>query len=75
MACSRRASCSPGHSGGPGGLIDLSHQLDWDDRRANERGEEVGVEFWSDGGPDFPPTSRRPTLGRAGQGGTGGDAE
>jgi hypothetical protein len=29
---------SPGRSGGPGGLIDgLSHQLDRDDRRTNER--------------------------------------
>jgi hypothetical protein len=29
------------------------------------------MELWSDGGQDFPPTSLHPTLGRAGQGGTG----
>jgi hypothetical protein len=44
-------------------------------RRANERGEEVGAEPWSDGSPDFPPTSLRSTLGRAGRGETGRDAE
>jgi hypothetical protein len=33
------------------------------------------VELWSDGSRDFPPTSLRPTLDRAGRAGTGGDAE
>src|SRR5437867_9232706 len=34
-----------------------------------------GAELWSEGCPDFPPPSLRPTPGRAGQGGTGGDPE
>jgi hypothetical protein len=31
--------------------------------------------FWSDGGPDFPRLSLRPTPGREGRSGTGGDAK